>query len=120
MIIILGCKMIKSITIANRDDGCQDCKLTAKRVIERKPSLWQRLWHKTEPYIEIKVEVWYGRSAWWKPMGFSRQINACETWMFDRVWGLHCEEKKRQSVRGPFRTTFTMKDGQWVLRDSTR
>jgi len=117
------CNMIKSITIANRDERCNDCKLTTKSVVVVNPSLWQRLWHKMKPYPKIEVEVWYGRMSYWQLMGnrwTAMEAGPGVAWTFNIVWAKHCKKKKKANIKGPYTTTFTMKDEQWKIEDSTK
>lgn len=113
--------MIESITIANRDERCKNCKLTVRRVLIIQPSLWQRLWYKVKPYPQIKVDVWYGRNSLWTTGTYlHEQPQGADARIFDEIWFNHCKEKIKAKVKGPYRTTFMRKDGRWELKDSIR
>jgi hypothetical protein len=103
---------MKIITIANRDDNCQDCKLTVEYKFTEKPSWWRRLLFKDKPITRIKVDVWYGHDMKWNsgPSSFTRPPIGKASY-FSRIWKHHMIEKNRLGIKGPYKSVIDLSTG---------
>ena len=97
--------MIETITIANRDDECRDCKLTMEYKVVENPSWWRRILFKEKPIIRIKVDSWYGYSNVWRTSPLrSESVSMGRAQYFSRIWEYHMNEKKRLGIKGPYKS----------------